>query len=303
VVSSGGKRFSKKEGASLGDHNPGYSPDGTVIWTSRCLREGHTSLFSFSAGPYYGGKAELDMRWPVHPDAVERTPMFSPDGRRLVLTRSSPKAGNRTLQLVLTDPQSSFRRYLISRVSWDVWDPSWYPNAKTGADREAISTTVTYEAELPQVSGTPSPENGNGVSRVGESYTDGGVRFLMSNVQPEDPKRDQQAGYKFGWNLETQPDRIFSLALRFKGELKSGKTGPGSLLFQLMDWKEKSWVTVFAHSQVSDSKVTVLHEVAPANFVHPDTRQVILRIVPTNVPMASGNNLKADYLRLEIRKQ
>jgi len=303
VVSSGGKLFSNNKGASLGDHNPGYSPDGTVIWTSRRLRGGRTRLFSFSAGLYYGGKAELDMSWPVNPEAVERTPVFSPDGRRVVITRSTPKAGNRTYQLVLTDPQSSFRRYLTSRVSWDIWDPSWHPYANTGADREAVSTTVTSEAEQLLVSENSSTPNDNGSSLAEGVNSHGEVHLRLSNVPAEDPQRDQQAGYKFWWNLKTQPDRIISLALRFKGELKSDKMESDSLQFQLMDWQEKSWVSVFAHSRVLDGRATVLHEFAPANFIHPDRRQVILRVVSANGSIASGSNLKADDLLLEIRKQ
>ncbi len=129
------------------------------------------------------------------------------------------------------------------------------------------------------------------------------MHLRLSNVPALDPQRDHQAGTIFGWKLKTQPDKVISLALRFKGELKSDKTESESLQFQLMDWQEKSWVSVFAHSWVLDGKATVLHEFAPANFIHPDRRQVILRVVSANGSIASGSNLKADDLLLEIRKQ
>jgi Tol biopolymer transport system component len=303
AVSSGGKKSSKEKGALLGDHDPAFSPDGTVIWTSRRLQGGRTRLYSFGAGPYYGGKAELGINWPVNPEAVERTPVFSPDGRRVVITRSTPKAGNRTHNLVLTDPQSSFRRYLTSRLNWDIWDPSWHPYANTGADREAVGTTVNSEAEQLLVSEDSSTSNGNGSSRAKGMNSHGEMHLRLSNVPALDPQRDHQAGTIFGWKLKTQPDKVISLALRLKGKLKSDKTESEFLQFQLMDWQEKSWVSVFAHSRVMDGKATILHEFAPANFIHPDRRQVILRVVPANGSMASGSDLKADDLLLEIRKQ
>ena len=66
---------------------------------------------------------------------------------------------------------------------------------------------------------------------------------------------------------------------------------------------EKNWVTVFAHSQDSKGKTKVFHEIAPGNFVNRDTRQLLLRIVPAGVPLATGKKQEADYLRLEVRSK
>ena len=305
VVSSGGKFLGlsgKRKGELLGDVDPTFSPDGAMIWSARHLGGGRLHLFAYGAGDYYGGKAEIDMSWTVHPDAVERTPKFSPDGRRLVLTRSFLKAGNRTHQLVLTDPQSSFRRHLTSRMSWDVWDPSWYPFALSGADREAESTVVAYESGYPLVPETPSvnKERNGGLHAQGLS-TEDRLNFLLSKIQGNDPKRVQQASTRIGWKLETAPDKLISLALRFKGRLKGLKGESVPFQFQLMDWKEKNWVTVFAHSQDSGGKTKVFHEIAPGNFVNRVTRQLLLRIIPAGVPLATGKKQEPEYLRLEVR--
>ena len=305
VVSSGGKFLSlsgKRKGELLGDVDPTFSPDGAMIWSARRLGGGRSHLFAYGAGDYYGGKAEIDMNWTVHPGAVEGTPKFSPDGRRLVLSRSFSKAGNRTRQLVLTDPQSSFRRHLTSRMSWDVWDPSWYPFALSGADREEESTVVAYESGTPLVPETPSvnKERNGGLHAQGLS-TEDRANFLLNKIKGKDPKRVLQASTRIGWRLETAPDKLISLALRFKGKLKDLKGESGPFQFQLMDWKEKNWVTVFAHSQDTGGKTKVFHEFAPANFVNRDTRKLLLRIIPAGVALAKGKKQEADYLRLEVR--
>jgi Tol biopolymer transport system component len=141
VISSGGKHLKSSE-LELGDAEPAYSPDGAMIWSARRLEGNQIRLCSFSGGAYYGGKAEISMDWREDPDGIEQSPRFSPDGRRVVFTRSSPRAGYQSRQIVLTDPQSSFRRYLTSRENWDVWHPSWYPLAHSGAARESDSTVM-----------------------------------------------------------------------------------------------------------------------------------------------------------------
>ncbi|MCZ6907552.1 MAG: hypothetical protein O7G28_09725, partial [Deltaproteobacteria bacterium] len=96
-------------------------------------------------------------------------------------------------------------------------------------------------------------------------------------------------------------DKLISLALRFKGRLKGLKGESVPFQFQLMDWKEKNWVTVFAHSQDSRGKTKVFHEIAPGNFVNRVTRQLLLRIISAGVPLATGKKQEPEYLRLEVR--
>ena len=139
VVSSGGRPLEASAAGSdqqWGDVDPEHSPDGALIWTARRLASGRVRLYAFGAGVYYGGKAELDMSGSNPDEVVERHPRFSPDGSRIVMTRSSLKAGLKTRQVVVMDPRSSLRRFVTTREDWDAWDPSWYPFAPSGAERE-----------------------------------------------------------------------------------------------------------------------------------------------------------------------
>lgn len=306
VVSSGGK-YVKAHGAEkqepLGDLNPNHSPDGAMIWSARRLNNGHVHLFAFSAGGYYGGKAETDMNWPVYPDAFERGPQFSPDGRRIILTRSSPKAGTRNWQLVLTDPQSSFRRYLTSREDWDAWDPSWYPFARSGAEKEGAGTLVSYNASSPAGLKTVLAQNGDGHSGDHRSLAPEGVPLPVSAVQPADLKTTPAAAYEVRWRLDVPPERVSSLTLRFLGRLRGAEAaGEGSLRVQLMDWEGKNWVTVFVLPQIANEKVKIQHEIAPANFVSRAGREVLLRIIALGASTTSASTLETDQLSLDVKR-
>jgi len=306
VLSSGGK-YVQASGAggreSLGDMDPNHSPDGAMIWSARRLKDGLVHLFAFGAGAYYPGKAEMGMDWPVHPDAVERGPQFSPDGRRIVLTRSSPNAGTRTRQLVLTDPRSSFRRYLTSREDWDAWHPSWYPFAHSGVEREDVGAMVSYNAGKPVALKTLLAQNGDSNSTDHRSQSQGGVRLAASAVEPADAKTIIPTAYEVKWKLDAQPERVSSLTLRYQGRLH-GDTPPGgrSLSLQLMDWEGKSWVTVFVLPEISDGKVKIHHEIAPANFISRNGREVLLRIVALGAQAASAPTLETGQLSLDVKR-
>lgn len=305
VVSSGGKEVkasaAEKE-EPLGDVDPNHSPDGAMIWSARRLNHGHTHLFAFGAGAYYGGKAETDLDWSVHPDAVERGPQFSPDGRRIILTRAAPKAGTRTRQVVLTDPQSSFRRYLTSREDWDAWDPSWYPFAHSGAEREDGGTLVSYKATNPVELKTLLAQVGDGNSADRRTETPEGVRLAASASGAAAAKTTRAAAYETEWKLDIPPERVLSLTLRFEGRLQGDDAARGKTLrFQLMDWETKSWVTVFVQPDVSNDKVKIRHEIAPARFIGPD-RQVLLHLVALGASPTSAPTLETDALSLDVKR-
>lgn len=306
VISSGEKLVKSSATGKeepLGDLDSIHSPDGAMIWSARRLPDGQIHLFAFSAGTYYGGKAETDMNWPVHPDAVERSPQFSPDGRRIVLTRSSPKAGTRNRQLVLTDPQSSFRRYLTSRENWDVWHPSWYPFAHSGSEREDAATMVSYNAGKPIGLKTLLAQNGDGNSAGYRPTTPEGIRLAASVVPMVDGKTIPTATYETRWNLDVPPERVSSLTLRFQGKVHGDDAPDGrSLRLQLMDWEEKNWVTVFVLPGVTNGGIKIRHEIAPANFISRDRREVELRIITLGTLAASPGTLETDSLSLDVKR-
>ena len=306
VLSSGGKYMEssgQEKQEPLGDRNPIHSPDGAMIWSARRLKGGLVHLFAFGAGAYYPGKAEIDMDWVVHPAGVERSPQFSPDGRRIVLVRSSPAAGTRHRQLVLTDPQSSFRRYLTSREDWDVWDPSWYPFAHSGAEREDAGSVVGYKADNPVRLKTLVAQNDGGNSADHRLQTPERVRLAVSAVQSANLKTVPTASYEVRWKLDVPPERVSSLTLRYQGRLQGDPAAGGkSLRLQLMDWEGKSWVTVFVRSEISDDKLKILHEIAPARFISSDRREVLLRIIALGASAASPPALETDSLSLDVRR-
>ena len=303
VLSSGGKSLqSSGEGkqALLGDMDPNHSPDGAMIWSARRLKDGLVHLFAFGANTYYGGKAETDMDWPVQPAAVERGPQFSPDGRRIVLTRSSPKAGTRTRQLVLTNPQSSFRRHLTTREDWDAWDPTWYPFAQSGAEKEVGAAVVSYNTATPVALKTVLARSENGNSGDHRLQTPDGVRLAASAARPVEGKTTLTAGYEMRWKLDVPADRVSSLTFRLQGKLRNdAAAGERTLRLQLMDWEKKGWVSVFVQPDVPGDKVKIHHEIAPANFISRDRREVLLRIVAS---APSTPSWETDSFSLDVKR-
>ena len=306
VLSSGGKFVGSsgaEKGEPLGDMDPIHSPDGAMIWSARRLKDGQVHLFTFGAGAYYGGKAETDMGWPVYPDVVERGPQFSADGRRILLTRSSPKAGMRNRQLVLTDPQSSFQRYLTAREDWDMWHPSWHPFAQSAAEKESNGTLISYKASNAVGVKTNLAHNSDGKSAAQRLKTAGAVRLTVSAVQPVNLKSAPPAAYEVGWKLDVTPERVSSLTVRYQARLHGeDEVGEKSLLLQLMDWEGKNWVTVFVLPEISDGKVKIHHEIAPANFISRNGREVLLRIVALGAQAASAPTLETDQLSLDVKR-
>lgn len=304
VISSGGK-YLKAGGAEkeepLGDVDPSHSPDGAMIWSARRLDNSRTHLFAFGAGTYYGGKAEIDMDWPVHPGAIERGPRCSPDGRRILLTRSSPKAGTRTRQLVLMDLQSSFRRYLTSREDWDAWHPSWHPFAGSGVDRENGGALVSYSAPNPVGFRTFLAQDGANHSADRRPEGPDGVRLTVS-ARGAEVKGAAPAAYEIKWKLGEPRERVSFLTLRLQAKLRAEEAGGGkSLQFQLREWEEKKWVTVFVLPKITDASVQIRHEIAPAGFISRDGQEVWLRLIASGAWSASPAP-ESNAITLDVKK-
>ena len=306
VLSSGGKSLGssgREKEEVLGDMEPIHSPDGAMIWSARRLPDGQIHLFAFGANTYYGGKAETDMDWPVYPGGIENSPRFSPDGRRIVLTRSSPNAGTRNRQLVLTDLRSSVRRYITSREDWDLWHPSWHPFAHSGVEREDGGALVSYKVDNPDRLKTLLAQNGSGNSADRGLRTSEGLRLPVSTLRPADLKTSPTAGYEIRWKLDSPSGKVASLAFRFEGKLYGKDAGETkSLRIQLMDWEEKGWVTVFVQPEAAYGKVRMEHEIAPARFVSRDRREVWVRIIALGASPTSPPALDTDSLTLNVRK-
>lgn len=308
VVSSGGrplKSAKPQEQESWGDLDPNHSPDGRIIWSARRLGGGQIHLYSFGAGGYYSGKAETDMTLPFGAESIERAPSFSPDGKRILLTRVNSNAGSKTRQLVLTDARSSFRRYIISRDDWEVWDPSWHPFAQSGAERDDASVVVTYNARaVSESDGNAAGKRGGDLSeRERGSRLSRAVQTTSTTVQYSGSKGSGTGAYEARWKLEAAPQRVLSMTLRFRGNLGGGTMERAALRFQLMDWGKKNWVEVLMKPEVSHDRIEILHEFAPASFVNSETHEVALRLVVSGAPTAQqAPTLDFDLLSLDVKR-
>jgi len=139
-VTDGGPYCTPDGMEQSGDADPGFSADGTTIYSSRGFpREApglgsHTErrLYSFSSDAWCPGKPEIDLSLPSAPDCVEGVPKGSPDGASVLLFRAcggEPRAG-----VTLTDAAGSYRLWIA-----DGFGPDWNPAAKWSGRRPSQS--------------------------------------------------------------------------------------------------------------------------------------------------------------------
>jgi hypothetical protein len=262
------------------------------MWAARRSGQGSIGLYSFGASAYYGGKAEIEAHWPVYATPMERSPRFSPDGRRVLLTRLSPDAGVKMGQVVLTDPQSSFRRYLTSRDDWQAWHPSWHPFAHSRAEQEEAGELASRQAG-PDASQTSSAENGEG-SAADSQVPESGV------VRPAAAKTSAMAAQEIRWTLDWPTEEIVSLTFRYEGKFPAeNEAVKRSIGFQLLDRESDRWVTVFIRAGMPGEALKIVHEIAPGNFISRDRLEVALRIIaPGGSALGVPVRLRMDVRRL-----
>ncbi len=129
-VTDGGPNCTPQRMEQSGDADPGFSADGTTIYTSRGFpysspgMPGSTvrKLYAVSSDAWYPGKPERDLSVSSVPDCVEGVPKGSPDGTRILLFRGC--VGER-FGVTLTDTSGSYRTWVA-----DGFGPDWNPAAK-----------------------------------------------------------------------------------------------------------------------------------------------------------------------------
>ncbi len=128
-VTDGGPFCTPPGWQQSGDADPGFSPDGGTIYSSRGFPYAPPGfpgqvvrkLYAFSSAAWTPGKVETDLSLPSAPDCIEGVPKASPDGARILVFRAC--AGEPHFGLTLTDPAGSYRTWISDGFGAD-WNPA-----------------------------------------------------------------------------------------------------------------------------------------------------------------------------------
>jgi hypothetical protein len=115
-----------------GDADPGISPDGKTIYSSRGLPvtvPGFPSvqirhLYKFSSEPYVPGKLETDLSRGAKSECVAGVPKVSPGGRLVSLFLLCPHDLRQYHGITLTDPDGTTFRFVEPGFGAD-WNPTF----------------------------------------------------------------------------------------------------------------------------------------------------------------------------------
>ncbi len=139
-VTDGGPFCTPPGREQSGDADPGFSPDGSTIYSSRGFpfappgfpAQVVRKLYAFSSDAWTPEKVERDLSIPSAPNCIEGVPKVSPDGARVLLFRAC--AGEPHIGVTLTDPDGSYRAWVADGFGPD-WNPAADRTAKSG-DRD-----------------------------------------------------------------------------------------------------------------------------------------------------------------------
>lgn len=129
-VTDGGPSCTPDGAEQSGDADPGWSPDGKTIYSSRGFpypptgMSGGTErrLFAVSSDAWYAGKPERDLSLPSEPSCIEGVPKASPDGARVLLFRACFESAGLRHGIYVTDGDGTYRRFIT-----DGFGPDWNP--------------------------------------------------------------------------------------------------------------------------------------------------------------------------------
>jgi Tol biopolymer transport system component len=134
-VTDGGPNCTPAGREQSGDADPGFSPDGKTIFSSRGFPVSpagapsnvtERKLYSFSSDPWYPGKPENDLSLPSEPRCIEGVPKVSPNGNQILLFRYCFDTGAVVGGVYLTDTAGSYRQLVAQGFGAD-WNPAWKP--------------------------------------------------------------------------------------------------------------------------------------------------------------------------------
>ncbi len=130
-VTDGGPNCTPTGMEQSGDADPGFSADGSVIYTSRgfpysppgILGATVRKLHAVSSDAWYSGKIERDLSLANASDGIEGVPKGSPDGLRIILFRAYQ---GESFGITVTDTAGTFRTWIANGFGPD-WNPVWKP--------------------------------------------------------------------------------------------------------------------------------------------------------------------------------
>lgn len=135
-VTDGGSSCSLPGKEPTGDADPGFSPDGKTIYSSRGFPNApagaptsltERKLYAVSGDAWFPGKPEMDLSLPTEPSCIEGVPKAAPDGTRILLFRACFDTGKPVTGVYVTDTAGSYRTKIA-----DGFGPDWNPTAPLG---------------------------------------------------------------------------------------------------------------------------------------------------------------------------
>ncbi|MFM9829492.1 MAG: hypothetical protein ACKVOB_12230 [Sphingomonas sp.] len=131
-ITDGGPNCTPAGLEQSGDADPGISPDGKTLYSSRGLPTtvpGHPEmtvrhLFKFSSDPYAPGKIETDLSLPAKVDCIAGVPKVSPGGDRIALflfCAADPQHAG----ITISDPGGAAFAFVAPGFA-----PDWNPTAR-----------------------------------------------------------------------------------------------------------------------------------------------------------------------------
>ena len=134
-ISDGGPSCTPDGMEQSGDADPGWSPDGKTIYSSRGFPNAPANgggterrLYAVSSDAWYAGKPERDLSLPSEPSCIEGVPKASPDGARVLLFRGCFDTGQFAHGIYVTDSDGSYRTFVT-----DGFGPDWNPLRRNAA--------------------------------------------------------------------------------------------------------------------------------------------------------------------------
>lgn len=130
-VTDGGPNCTPPGMKQSGEADPGFSPDGQTIFSSRGFPvppadgpPGSTErkLYKFSSDAWFPGKPAVDLSLPSEPSCIEGVPKVSPNGQQVLLFRICFDTGSPVDGIYLTDTNGSYRRFVTQGFGAD-WNP------------------------------------------------------------------------------------------------------------------------------------------------------------------------------------